>query len=79
MKRYLREDKVLESIFDTLANTLVGFDPLIRDILYENIALGIKRISMEPVVDCEEPPFIYYSVEKGALSTYTYDALIIQK
>lgn len=66
MKRYYREDKVLESIFNTLNNDLVGFDPLIRDILYENIALGINRISKEPIIDCEEPPFISFPVEKVA-------------
>lgn len=75
MKRYLREDKVLESIFNTLADTLVGFDPLIRDILYEKLAIGIKRISMEPIIDCEEPPFIYYSVEKGALTIIDYSKM----
>lgn len=59
MKRYLREDKVLESIFNTLADTLVGFDPLIKDILYEKLAIGIKRIPME-----QPQPIINYSEMK---------------
>ena len=75
MKRYLQEDKVLESIFNTLDNGFAGFDLLIRDVLYEKLALGVKRISMEPVVYCEEPPFIYYSVEKGALTIIDYSKM----